>query len=246
MKRIGILGSRDLSCKILHWIVKQGNVNIVGVVTPPFNGWWKDKLKHNAENNKLQVFNSIEELLEQTPDIVFSINYWKTISKEHIDSVRGGIVNIHHSYLLKYRGRYSTSWAIANARKLSTWQHGTTLHYISPELDAGPIIDSYKCEITESDTAESLFKKVELLAYDIFKDNFNKIIENTITTFLEPDPEFIYYDKDSNKNLEIKYGTPLEEVYDFIRAWTFKGRPLPYFNFMGKKILLSLETNNIN
>jgi methionyl-tRNA formyltransferase len=246
MKRIGILGSRNLSCKILEWMVNQNNANIVGVVVPPFNGWWNDRLKQVAKDNKLQIFDSIEELLKQSPDILFSINYWKTISKEHINLVKGGIVNIHHSYLLKYRGRYSTSWAIANARKLSNWQHGTTIHYISPKLDAGPIIDSYKCDITESDTAKTLFSKVESLAFDIFINNFQKIINNAVTTFLDPDPEFIYYDKDSNKNLEIEYGTPIEEIYDFIRAWTFDDRPLPYFNFKGKKILVSLETNNIN
>lgn len=246
MKQVGILGSRNLSCKILEWIIDQNNVNVVGVVAPPFNGWWNDKLRQVAEDNKLQIFDSIEELLKQSPDVLFSINYWKSISKEHINSVKGGIVNIHHSYLLKYRGRYSTSWAIANARKLSNWQHGTTIHYISPKLDAGPIIDSYKCDITESDTAKTLFMKVESLAFDIFINNFEKIINNTVTSFLEPDPEFIYYDKDSNKNLEIEYGLPIEEVYDFIRAWTFDDRPLPYFNFKGKKILVSLETNNIN
>lgn len=188
------------------------------------------------------MFDSIEELLEQKPEIVFSINYWKIISKNHIDLVKGGIVNIHHSYLLKYRGRYSTSWAIANARKLSNWHHGTTLHYISPELDAGPIIDSYKCEIKELDTAKTLFLRVEALAFDIFICNFKKIIANSVTTFLDPDPEFFYYDRDSNKNLEIEYGIPIEEVYDFVRAWTFDDRPLPYFNFMGKKIFLNLET----
>ena len=246
MKRIGILGSRNLSCKILEWIVSQNNASIVGVVVPPFNEWWNDRLKQVAKDNKLQIFDSIEELLKQSPDILFSINYWKTISKEHINLVKGGIVNIHHSYLLKYRGRYSTSWAIANARKLSNWQHGTTIHYVSPKLDAGPIIDSYKCDITESDTAKTLFMKVESLAFDIFINNFQKIINNAVTTFLEPDPEFIYYDKDSNKNLEIEYGMPIEEIYDFIRAWTFDDRPLPYFNFKGKKILVSLETNNIN
>jgi len=246
MKQVGILGSRNLSCKILKWIIDQNNVNVVGVVAPPFNGWWNDKLRQVAEDNKLQIFDSIEELLKQSPDVLFSINYWKTISKEHINLVKGGIVNIHHSYLLKYRGRYSTSWAIANARKLSNWQHGTTIHYISPKLDAGPIIDSYKCDITESDTAKTLFMKVESLAFDIFINNFEKIINNAVTSFLDPDPEFIYYDKDSNKDLEIEYGMPIEEVYDFIRAWTFDDRPLPYFNFKGKKILVSLETNNIN
>ena len=240
MKRIGILGSRELSCKILQWITTQEDVDIVGVVAPPFSGWWNDELKNVAESNNIKTFDSIEELLDQHLDVLFSINYWKTISKEHIDLVKGRIVNIHHSYLLKYRGRYSTSWAIVNARKLSNWEHGTTLHYILPDLDSGPIIDSYKCDITELDTAETLFAKVESLAYDVFINNFKKIINNTVIEFLEPDPDFIYYNKDSNKNLEIKYGTPIEAVYDLIRAWTFKDRPKPYFCFMGKRILLSL------
>ena len=40
MKRVGILGSRELSYKILQWIVEQNNVTIIGVVAPPLSGWW--------------------------------------------------------------------------------------------------------------------------------------------------------------------------------------------------------------
>ncbi len=241
MKKIGILGSRELSCKILNWIVKQNNVDIVGVVVPSFKGWWDDKLEKTSKSHKINTYNTIEKLLEQKPDILFSINYWKTISNEHINKVKEGIINIHHSYLLKYRGRYSTSWAIINARKTNNWQHGTTLHYITPQLDDGPIIASYKCDITDVDTAESLFIKVEDLAYKMFKDNFSKIISGKVIHFLEPDPDFYFYDKNSNKDLEIKYGDPLPYVYDLVRAWSFKDRPKPYFKFNNKKITLSLE-----
>lgn len=239
MKRVGILGSRELSYKILQWIVEQNNVNIVGVVTPPFNGWWNDKLKDVAEHNNLKVFNSIEELIEQQPDILFSINYWKTISKKHIDLVKEGIINIHHSYLLKYRGRYSTSWAIINSNK-NNKTHGTTLHYITSKLDEGPIIDSRKCIIDDLDTAESLFIKVEDLAFNMFKDNFNKIIDNKIIKLLDPDSDFYFYDKNSNQNLEIKYGVSQEKLYNFVRAWSFKDRPRPYFIYKGKKITLEI------
>jgi methionyl-tRNA formyltransferase len=240
MKRIGILGSRELSCKILEWMFNQDNVNIIGVVTPPFKGWWDDKLKETAINLDIQVLDSIDALIELKPDIVFSINYWKTISKSHIDAVKEGIINIHHSYLLKYRGRYSTSWAIVNALKNNN-THGTTLHYITPKLDEGPIIDSYKCTIDPLDNAESLFTKVEQLAFKMFKANFNKIISKSSLKFLDPDPDYYFYDKNSNQNLEIKYGSPQEEVYNFIRAWSFKDRPKPYFMINGKKIKLEYE-----
>tara|TARA_Y100001972_G_scaffold6906_1_gene7372 strand:+ start:1143 stop:1871 length:729 start_codon:yes stop_codon:yes gene_type:complete len=238
--KIGILGSRKLSCKILNWLVSN-NANIIGVVTPPFKGWWNDNLKQLSKAHNVKTYDTIEEILEQKPDILFSINYWKTINKKHINMVKEGIINIHHSYMLKYRGRYSTSWSIINARKTNNWVHGTTLHYITSKLDEGPIISSYKCDITDVDTAESLFIKVEDLAFKMFKDNFDKIINKKSLNLLEPDSDFYFYDRDSNKNLEVKYGLPIEEVYDFVRAWTFKDRPKPYFLLNNKKIILSLE-----
>lgn len=241
MKKIGIIGSRELACKILKWVVRQTNVEVVGVVAPPFKGWWNDKLRDTAISLKLQVFDELDDLVIKQPELVFSINYWKIIEEDTIKKIPGGIINIHHSYLLKYRGRYSTSWAIMNARRLNCWHHGTTLHYITKVLDEGPIIASYKCNIFENDTAESLFERVEKLALRMFKENFQRILSGKIEKYLEPDPNFFYYDVNSKNVIEIKYGTPIEEVYDIIRAWSFKDRPKPYFVFNNKKILLSIN-----
>ena len=46
----------------------------------------------------------------------------------------------------------------------------------------------------------------------------------------------------SNKNLEIDYGKPLGEIYNFVRAWSFKDRPRPYFYYNGNK--RPLDCNN--
>lgn len=239
--KVGIIGSRDLACKILDWIVSEGNVEIVGVVAPPFKGWWNDNLRNTAISLNLQVFDELNDLVSRQPEVVFSINYWKIIDVDTIKKIPGGIINIHHSYLLKYRGRYSTSWAIINARKLNCWYHGTTLHFITKDLDAGPIIASYKCEILETDTAEMLFERVENLAIKMFKEYFQKIVNKQVCNFLAPDSNFFYYDIDSKNEIEIKYGTPITEVYDIIRAWSFKDRPKPYFVINNQKIYLSLN-----
>ena len=58
--------------------------------------------------------------------------------------------------------------------------------------------------------------------------------------FVEPEPNPYYYDIDSNKNLEVEYGKPINEVYDFVRAWSFKNRPRPYFTHNGKRITLEI------
>lgn len=226
--------------------VNANNV-IIGCVCPPFDGWWQDNLGTTATNLGIPIM-SYEELLSNQPDIIFSINYWKTIPHSDIKKVPLGIVNIHHSYLLKYKGRYSTSLAILNARKLNCWEHGTTLHYINEKLDEGDIIDSAKCDIFETDTAETLFERVERLAVELFKKNYSRILKGRITDFLEPDKDSYFYGKESNKNLEVPYGIPLEDLYDFVRAWQFKDRPKPYIgvnisNGRTMKISLSIDQN---
>ena len=115
-----------------------------------------------------------------------------------------------------------------------------TRYYIDEKLDEGNIIDSFSCEITEDDTAETLFAKVENLAFEMFKVNFERILHG-VNEFMEPSKKTYINDKNSNNNLEIPHDLPIEEVYDFVRAWSFKGRSKPYYLYNGKKLYLSLE-----
>ena len=242
--RIAFAASRDLSVEIIKWIHLNKNlfhIELVGGIAPKFKGWWDDKVYELYETLEIPIFSNIEELIDKSkPDLIFSLNYWKIIPLDYISKVNKGIINIHHSYKLRFRGRYSTSWAIIHARKDDNWWHGTTIHYIDKELDNGKIIATRKCLINSEDTAESLFEKVEDLAIKMFKENF-KIMLNGNVANIQADPIFFYYDINSNKNLEIDINLPTEDIYDFIRAWSFKDLPKPYFMHHGRKIFLSLE-----
>jgi len=241
---IAFAASRNLAIEIIEWIFLNKNkfdVNIVGGIAPDFKGWWGDEVLELYKKLDIPIYLTIEELIDDSkPDLIFSLNYWKVIPSVYISKVEKGIINIHHSYKLRFRGRYSTSWAIIHARKDNNWWHGTTLHYIDKELDNGKIIVTEKCAISEYDTADSLFAKVEELAIRMFKDNF-QIIINGPKYFIKPDTTFYYYDINSNKNLLIDYTLPIENIYDFVRAWSFKDRPRPFFKLNDKKIFLSLQ-----
>lgn len=243
-KRIAIIGSRNLACKITKWIFDSQQVEIIGGIYPPFEGWWKDEFQAILEEYDIPTFSDLDLLIEEKPDVIFSINYWKKIDALQISKVQLGIINIHHSYLLKYKGRYSTSWAIMNARKLNCWEHGSTLHYIDERLDEGKILDSWKCTITEDDTAETLFEKVETLAFEMFKSNFKKML-TAIYEFLEPSKESFFYDKNSN-DLQVPINASTEDIYDFVRAWTFKDRPKPFILFNNKRINLTFDNNTLS
>lgn len=240
--KIAILGCRNLACEITKWILSTQSVEIVGALPPPFTGWWDDQFRILLKSNNINICKDIDEIIALKPDIIFSINYWKTIDLQHINKVPKGIINIHHSYLLKFKGRYSTSWAIIHARKDNCWEHGTTLHYINENLDEGEIIDSWKCEIKENDTAEILFARVEKLAYEMFKANFTEMLVG-VKIYKTPSEISYFYSKESNINLEIDHSLPIAEIYDMVRAWSFKDRPKPYLIFNDEKIYLSLELN---
>lgn len=241
--KIAFAASRNLSIEIIRWVVSvkdEYNIEIVGGIAPNFNGWWDDKVKDLYDELGINIYSSIEELIDvSNPDMVFSLNYWKIIPEEYIKKVRKGIINIHHSYKLRFRGRYSTSWAIMHARKDNNWWHGSTIHFIDKELDNGAIIATERCLISEEDTAKTLFNKVEELSIEMFKNNFGKILSETFEV-INPDSEYFYYGIDSNKNLEISKDLPFEDIYDFVRAWSFEGRPKPFIQKGDKKVFLSL------
>lgn len=242
--KIGFLGSRPLAEKILTWVANRKEVVISGVVAPEPEKLPNDNLKKTAQKLKLNVM-SFAELFNQNPDIVFSINYWKKITLPYLNQPPLGIINIHHSYNLRLRGRYSTSFAILRARKDNFWKHGTTLHYIEEEIDRGPIIDCESCEILEEDTAETLFNKVENLALGLFAEKFTDIISGDVKTYPPADESF-YYAKSDAENKEINLSWSAEEIYDFVRAWTFSGKPKPYIQYKNYKIFLTLENLKTN
>ena len=244
MSRIGFAASRNLSIQIIEKLYKLSSnygVEMVGGVLPMYGNSIDKELLNLYERLGIKVYSNITELIEQArPDILFSLNYWKLIDENDIHKVPKGIINIHHSYKLRYRGRYSTSWAIFNARKHNYWWHGTTLHYINAQLDDGNIIDTRKCRILESDTAGILFARVEELAIGMFFENLSKVLSG-VSEFKSKDEHTYFYGNNSNKNMQIEDLSDIEKIYDFVRAWTFPGKPLPFIKFKQFKIKLSLH-----
>jgi len=170
-------------------------------------------------------------------DIVFSLGYWRKISKEDIDLVRMGIINFHHSYRLKFQGRHCASWALIHNEKL----HGSTMHFIDERIDEGKIIDTDFFKISEEDVSEDIFKKSNELGFKLLKNNFSKLIEGESIDFsyTKSEEQFFYRAKDLCHELQLE-----EAESNFlrrIRALTFDNMPAPYLLLEGKKVFLKLE-----
>ena len=173
-------------------------------------------------------------------DIVFSLGYWKILKKHQIDQVSKGVVNFHHSFNLKYKGRHSATWAIRNNEKL----HGSTMHFIDEKVDQGKIIDSRSFEIEKTDTAETVFNKSNIVGLEILKNNFENIISENYFEYKKlciNENTHSYRKRDLDHEISLDSLGNTKKLFDEIRSLTFTQKPAPYIVLEGKKIFLKLE-----
>ena len=82
--------------------------------------------------------------------------FMRILSKNFIKKFKGKIVNIHPSYLPKYKGLNTSVRSLRNNEKYS----GCSVHYVSEKLDSGKIILQKKVKITKNETEISLDRKI--------------------------------------------------------------------------------------
>jgi formyltetrahydrofolate deformylase len=97
----------------------------------------------------------VMELYEQARgDTMVLARYMQVLSPQMCDRYAGQIINIHHSFLPSFVGAKPYHQAYARGVKLI----GATCHYVTAELDAGPIIDQDVIRINHADTIEDLIR----------------------------------------------------------------------------------------
>lgn len=97
-------------------------------------------------------------------DLVCLIGYMKILTPLFVKAFEGKIINVHPALLPKYGGKgfYGENVheaVLKNGEKMS----GMTIHYVTEDVDGGPILLQKTVEIEPGETAESLKNKVQML-----------------------------------------------------------------------------------
>jgi formyltetrahydrofolate deformylase len=93
-------------------------------------------------------------LMEHGVDLVVLARYMQILSPRFVHTYPDGIINIHHSFLPAFAG--ADPYHRAHERGVKTI--GATAHYVTEELDAGPIIHQDVAHVTHRDTVEDLIR----------------------------------------------------------------------------------------
>jgi formyltetrahydrofolate deformylase len=131
------------------------------------------------ENKTKQEAAELALLKEYNIDFVVLARYMQVLSDNFIQHFPNAIINIHHSFLPAFMGAKPYHAAHARGVKII----GATSHYVTADLDAGPIIEQDVVNITHKDTVERLVRKGQDLEKIVLSRGVTKHIEHKILAY---------------------------------------------------------------
>ncbi|WP_421359248.1 formyltetrahydrofolate deformylase [Agrobacterium rosae] len=153
---------------LYRWKIGALPIDIVGVVSNHFE-YQKVVVNHDipfhhikvTKDNKPKAEAQLLDLIDTTgTELVVLARYMQVLSDEMCRKMSGRIINIHHSFLPSFKGANPYKQAYERGVKLI----GATAHYVTADLDEGPIIEQDTVRVTHAQSAEdyvSLGRDVE-------------------------------------------------------------------------------------
>ena len=118
-------------------------------------------------------------LKDQNADLIVLAGFMRILTKKITKNFYGKIINIHPSLLPKYPGLNTHQQVIDNKDVI----HGITIHYVSSELDGGPIIAQGEV-MTSDDDIDNLIKRIHTLEHELYPEIIKYICDNQINVHL--------------------------------------------------------------
>jgi len=143
---------------LYRWKIGALPIEIVGVVSNHFD-YQKVVVNHDipfyhikvTKENKPKAEAQLLDLVEQTgTELIVLARYMQVLSDSLCKKMSGKIINIHHSFLPSFKGANPYKQAFERGVKLI----GATAHYVTADLDEGPIIEQDVARITHAQSAD--------------------------------------------------------------------------------------------
>ncbi|WP_150305521.1 phosphoribosylglycinamide formyltransferase [Pseudomonas saliphila] len=99
----------------------------------------------------------IARLDEVAPDLLILAGFMRILTTEFVSHFQGRLLNIHPSLLPKYKGLHTHKRAL----EAGDSEHGATVHFVTEELDGGPLVVQARVPVIPGDTPESLAERVQ-------------------------------------------------------------------------------------
>jgi len=125
----------------------------------------------------------IEIISKYNPDLIILAGYTKILTSQFINSFKNKIINIHPSLLPAFGGKGMYGQKVHEAvLKSKIKESGCTVHIVTENVDAGPIIGQTKVPIMTEDTVKTLSERILKEEHKLLIDSINKILFSSSPT----------------------------------------------------------------
>lgn len=122
-------------------------------------------LSHKDYESRESYDHALVESIEKLkPDVVVLAGFMRILTPYFVQKYSGKLLNIHPSLLPKYQGLNTHQRAIDAGDK----EHGVSVHFVTEELDGGPVILQAKVPIFPEDNADDLAKRIHVQEHKIY------------------------------------------------------------------------------
>jgi formyltetrahydrofolate deformylase len=189
-KRVILMCSKESHCLadlLYRWHSKDLNAEIVAVISNHDDlrrmVEWHDIPYHHipvSKENKAEAFRHIEELFEHyETDVVVLARYMQILPEALCEKYAGKVINIHHSFLPSFAGARPYHQAYSRGVKLI----GATCHYVTEDLDEGPIIEQDVIRISHSDSIDDMVRLGKDVEKNVLARGLRAHIEDRVITY---------------------------------------------------------------
>ncbi|MDY1035953.1 phosphoribosylglycinamide formyltransferase [Lelliottia sp. CFBP8978] len=106
----------------------------------------------------------VQEIDAYAPDVVVLAGYMRILSPAFVSHYSGRLLNIHPSLLPKYPGLHTHRQVLENGDE----EHGTSVHFVTDELDGGPVILQATVPVFDGDNEDDITDRVQVQEHAIY------------------------------------------------------------------------------
>lgn len=135
-------------------------------------------LSHRDYASRADYDVALRDTIDQfQPDVVVLAGFMRILTGDFVNHYMGKMLNIHPSLLPKYQGLNTHQRALDAGDE----EHGVSVHFVTEELDGGPVVLQAKVPVFEGDTADDLAERVHEQEHRIYPLVVNWLCEKRLT-----------------------------------------------------------------
>ena len=157
-------------------------------------------IDHKSYTDRDDFDDALKEFLDNLEiDLIILAGFMRILGKNITEKFYGKMINLHPSLLPLYPGLNTHTQALNNKDKY----HGISIHFVSAELDAGPLIAQGKVLVKADDNLEKLVSKIHKVEHDLLPKIINELCTNNI--YLNCETNKVMYSDNLDSKMSVTY-----------------------------------------